>query len=154
MLKKDAIHTRINLPTRTAYNKCRPVWLQIYAWTNLNCKQTLVLEMVTHQWSSCKKQKHLQIMCWRLRSIYIWIVKCILPLLTQSLTPGGWHKSSFNLQNSYKLITLYWEIYKNAWYVITSTVTRQQNNYITLCLSSSEAGWKNSGGWSYKTVAL
>jgi len=31
MLEREAIHTMINLPARTAYNKCWSIWLQMYA---------------------------------------------------------------------------------------------------------------------------
>jgi len=63
MLEKEAIHTTINLPARTAYNKCWSIWLQIYAWTNLSCKQSLVLATASNQGISCKKQAYKQKKC-------------------------------------------------------------------------------------------
>lgn len=62
-LEKEAIHTMKNVPARTAYNKCWSIWLQIYAWTNLICKQGLVLATASNQGSSCKKQAYKHKMC-------------------------------------------------------------------------------------------
>jgi hypothetical protein len=58
ILPMHGIHCRIHLPARAAYNKCRPVWLQTYVWTNLSCKQRFILDLATHQWSSCRMQLH------------------------------------------------------------------------------------------------